>query len=47
MSDDEADFVGGSAPPDDELSLPRATVQKLIQGEFTHQKPLPLDGYLG
>lgn len=36
MSDDEG-FVGGSAPPDDELSLPRATVSKLIQG-----KPLSL-----
>lgn len=33
MSDEEANFVGGSAPPDDELSLPRATVQKLISGE--------------
>ncbi|UZJ51494.1 hypothetical protein CBS101457_000814 [Exobasidium rhododendri] len=31
MSDDEAQLAGGSAPPDDELSLPRATVQKLIQ----------------
>lgn len=33
MSDDEETYAGGSAAPaEDELSLPRATVQKLISG---------------
>ena len=30
MSDDEHEF-GGAPPDDEELSLPKATVQKLIQ----------------
>lgn len=39
MSDDEANFASGSAPAEDELSLPRATVQKLIQGEHSQRLP--------
>ena len=31
MSDDEHEFGGGAAPDDAELSLPKATIQKLIQ----------------
>lgn len=31
MSDDERDFGGSTAPDDEELSLPKATIQKLIQ----------------
>lgn len=31
MSDDERDFGGSGAPDDEELSLPKATIQKLIQ----------------
>ncbi|WFD44610.1 negative cofactor 2 transcription regulator complex subunit ncb2 [Malassezia psittaci] len=31
MSDDERDFGGGGGAEDEELSLPKATIQKLIQ----------------
>ena len=31
MSDDEHEFGGGPHPEDEELSLPKATIQKLIQ----------------
>lgn len=31
MSDDERDFGGSGAPEDEELSLPKASIQKLIQ----------------
>ncbi|WFC96631.1 negative cofactor 2 transcription regulator complex subunit ncb2 [Malassezia brasiliensis] len=31
MSEDERDFGGTGAPDDEELSLPKATIQKLIQ----------------
>lgn len=31
MSDDEHDFGGGAPMEDEELSLPKATIQKLIQ----------------
>ncbi|WFD30462.1 negative cofactor 2 transcription regulator complex subunit ncb2 [Malassezia sp. CBS 17886] len=31
MSDDEHDFGSGPLPDDEELSLPKATIQKLIQ----------------
>lgn len=36
MSDDERGVGGSGAAGDDELSLPKATVQKLIHGKRLH-----------